>query len=255
LALLALYAFLAGIVTILSPCILPLLPILLAGSTGDGKLRPWGIVLGFLVSFSFFTMTLSAIVVFFQVPGDILRWIAGAFIIAFGLIMVIPALKEKFLIWASRFMPASTQNNPTQRQKGFWPGFFLGITLGLVWTPCAGPIMASVVTFAATQTLLWESAVLTLVYSLGTSIPMLLILLGGKAVIDKLDFLKRNSQKVQQIFGVLMLLTGVAVFAGWDRTVQTAILDAFPGYEQGLTSFEENEGVIRELERLENFQE
>lgn len=250
-ALLTVYAFLAGIVTILSPCILPLLPILLAGSTGEGKLRPWGIVAGFLVSFSFFTLALSAIVSFFQVPPDLLRWIAGTLILGFGVIMIVPALKDRFLMWAGRLVPQPKQKSPTGSRGGFWSGFLLGITLGLVWTPCAGPIMASVVTFAATQTLFWESAVLTLAYSAGTSLPMMLILLGGKAMMSKLGFLKKNSNKIQRVFGFLMVLTGVSVFAGWDRMIQTAILEAFPEYSETLTTIEESEDVLRELEKLE----
>ncbi len=244
------FAFLAGIVTILSPCILPLLPIILTGAAGEGKARPWGIVTGFILSFTFFTLSLSTIVTLFQIPADVLRWVAGVFIFLFGLIMVVPPLKDFFLGWAGKLVPQQKPGTPGKPVQGFGPGFSLGITLGLVWTPCAGPIMASVITLAATQSVTWESILITLAYSLGTAVPMTLILLGGKTLMTKLTVLKKNSAKIQQGFGVLMILTSVALFAGWDRNIQTTLLNAFPSYGSGLTAIEENEAVKKELNQL-----
>ena len=245
------FSFLAGVVTILSPCILPLLPLLLAGVGGEGKARPWGIVMGFVLSFSVFTLTLSALVDALQVSPDVLRWVAGALILVFGLVMVLPVLKNAFLAWAARLMPQPKAGVPGRPAGGFVPGFGLGVTLGLVWTPCAGPIMASVITLAATQQLNWQSGVITLAYSLGTSVPMVLFLLGGRGLMNRLSTLKKNSARIQQVFGLLMILTAVGIYAGWDRTVQTALLEAFPGYGKGLTSLEENPAVLERLEILE----
>lgn len=245
------FSFLAGVVTVLSPCILPLLPLLLAGSAGDGRARPWGVVTGFVLSFTLFTLSLSALVSAFRISPDVLRWAAAVLIALFGLAMVLPVLKNAFLIWASRVLPQPKSGVAGRSAEGFMPGLGLGFTLGLVWTPCAGPIMASVITLAATQRVNWQSGLITLAYSAGTALPMILFLLGGRTILQRLGALKKNSAGIQRAFGLLMLLTALSIFAGWDRVIQTSLLEAFPGYGEGLTSIEENPEVLRRLEILE----
>lgn len=250
-AVLTAFSFLAGVVTVLSPCILPLLPLLLAGSAGEGRARPWGVVTGFVLSFTLFTLSLSALVNAFRVSPDILRWVAAVLIAGFGLTMVLPALKHAFLAWASQLMPQPRTAVAGRPAAGFSPGLGLGFTLGLVWTPCAGPIMASVITLAATQRVNWQSGVITLAYSVGTALPMVLFLLGGRGVINRLSALKKNSARIQRAFGLLMILTSVSISVGWDRVLQTRLLEAFPGYGEGLTALEENPEVLKRLEALE----
>lgn len=245
------FAFLAGIATILSPCILPLLPVVLSGSAGAGRLRPWGIILGFTVSFTVFTLTLSLLVSLAGITPEVLRTVSALLILSFGLVMVLPPLKNAFLSWASRLTASRAPRGVKKQGQGFLPGVAMGFSLGLVWTPCAGPIMASVVTLAATQTVNVATVTITLAYTLGTSVPLLLILLGGRQLLQKVPFLTSHSARIQQIFGGLMLLTALALFLGWDRELQTALLQAFPGYGEALTAVENSPEVLKELEALE----
>ncbi|NNM66939.1 MAG: cytochrome c biogenesis protein CcdA [Spirochaetales bacterium] len=241
------FAFLAGVVTILSPCVLPILPVILSGSIGAGKLRPWGIIVGFIVSFTVFTLTLSAIVQAFHVSADVLRWVAAGLIFVFGVVMVVPQLKDLFLMAATRLTSRATQT-PRKKTGGFWSGVVLGFSLGLVWTPCVGPIMASVITLALSQTVDLGAVLITLSYTTGTSLPLLLIVLGGRGLLNRFPSLTKNTGKIQRVFGVLMILTAVALFTGADRMIQTWLLETFPQYGSGLTSLEHQKAVQNALE-------
>ena len=156
------FAFLAGIVTVLSPCILPVLPVVLSGSVGGGKSRPWGIITGFIVSFTVFTLTLSALVQTLGLDPDVLRWVAAGLILVFGLVLVVPVLKDKFMAWTTALVSRSTAPvRPGKPAGGYWSGLVLGLGLGVVWTPCVGPIMASVITLALSQSVDASSSAFT----------------------------------------------------------------------------------------------
>jgi len=117
----------------------------------------------------------------------------------------------------------------------------------LVWTPCVGPIMASVISLALTQRVDGSSVLITLAYSLGTSIPMLAVMFGGRALLNRVPSLSRNMVNIQKGFGVVMIVVGLAIAFGWDRQVQTALLRAFPSYGTGLTAIEQTPAVLKAL--------
>jgi cytochrome c biogenesis protein CcdA/thiol-disulfide isomerase/thioredoxin len=245
--LLIFFAFVAGLVTILSPCILPVLPIVLASSVNHGKKRPLGIVTGFIASFTFFTLTLSAIVKTTGIPADGLRGIAVLVVALFGLAMLIPAVQiqmEKLLSHIAGLAPKSSENS------GFVGGIFVGLSLGLIWAPCVGPILASVITIAATSSVNFAAFIITLAYSIGTAIPMFAITYGGRSLLNRVPWLMQNSRTIQKTFGVFMILTAAAIYFNVDRTFQTYILEKFPNYGVGLTKFEDNQAVKRALEKL-----
>jgi len=245
--LLLFFAFISGVVTILSPCILPVLPIVLSGSVG-GKRRPFGVVVGFIASFSIFTLALSALIQAFNINPNTLRIVAVIIILGFGLILVIPKLQQKFELLASRFLSRKKQKTSG---TGFSGGLLLGTSLGLVWTPCVGPIMASVISLAITQNVDSASVFIILAYSLGTAIPMLGIMFGGRKLITKFPSLSNNSGKIQRIFGIFMIIVGLSIATGLDRQFQTAVLQAFPNWGTGITSFESSDTVMDALDTLE----
>ncbi len=252
------FAFLSGVITILSPCILPVLPIVLSGSVGGGRARPFGIIAGFVISFTVFTLTLSAIVQSVGISPDLLRYVAVALIGLFGLVMLVPPLGRAFEASASRIAAlgsAGTSVRPVGQAgstsfgtaggtrigsawAGFGSGLLIGFSLGLIWTPCVGPIMASVISLALTQRVDGGSIFITIAYTLGTSIPMLAVMIGGRGLLKRAPALVRHAASIQRGFGVLMLVVAVAIGFGWDRRFQAAVLAAFPNYGSGLTSIE-----------------
>lgn len=245
--LLIFFAFIAGIVTILSPCILPLLPIVLSSSLTEGKRRPYGIVLGFVLSFTFFTLALATVVRLTGLPADLLRNIAIFAIAIFGVFLLVPQSQvwlEKLVSRFSNLVPS------TQNRTGFGGGLIIGLSLGLLWAPCVGPILAAVITLALTSSVTLSAVLITLAYALGTAIPMFLIIQGGRQLLQKIPWLLRNSAKIQQAFGAVMILIAIAMWLNLDRRFQTYILQAFPEYGAGLTSFENNLSVQQNLDRL-----
>src|SRR3990172_3042262 len=245
--LLLVFAFLAGVVTILSPCILPILPVVLSSSLTGGKKRPLGVVAGFIISFTFFTLFLSLIVKSLGIPADFLRSFSIIVIALFGIGLLLPnfqALLERLFTTFSRFSPKLNQNS------GFSGGLLIGASVGLVWTPCVGPILASIISLAITGTVSGQAALITFFYSFGTAIPMLAIVFGGRNLLNKVPWLLRNTAKIQKVFVVLMILIALAIFFNFDRKFQTYILDKFPNYGAGLISFESNSFIKDELKNL-----
>jgi cytochrome c biogenesis protein CcdA/thiol-disulfide isomerase/thioredoxin len=246
------FAFVSGLVTILSPCILPVLPLVLSGGVGTGRGRPFGVVLGFAVAFAGFTLALTALVQSLGISPDALRYAAVGLIVLFGLVLAVPKLGQAFELatarlasWGSRLGRPSAGPGPARR--GFWAGLAGGLGLGLVWTPCVGPIMASVASLALTRRLDGGAVAITLAYTLGTSLSMLAIMLGGRTLLERVPALARRGAAIQRVFGILLIVSGVAVGLGWDRRFQGAVLKVLPGYGSGLTALEDTAPVREAL--------
>ena len=249
------FAFVSGVITILSPCILPVLPIVLSGGVGGGKARPFGVLSGFVVSFTAFTLSLSAIVQVLGIPVDALRIVAVVLIVLFGIVMLVPWLRDRFEMLTARLATRGNRGGSIASNKSGWAGFgggvLVGLSLGLIWTPCVGPIMASVISLALTQHVDGGSVFITLAYTLGTSLPMLGVMLGGRALLAKVPGLKKHAAGIQKGFGVLMIAMGVVIGLGWDRQFQAAVLRAFPRYGTGLTVVEKAAPVQAALKSRE----
>lgn len=239
------FAFLAGIVTLASPCVLAVLPALLAG-TGGPQGRPWGIVIGFVVTFLAVALGLSSLVSITGFNPESLRWTGAALLLFFGALWVFPAGQEV----VERLFAKLTRRTlrPLARpSSGWWAGLTIGASLGVLWTPCVGPIMASVLTLAATQRLTWQAAVVAGAYTVGTGLALTALIFGGRRLTSRLTGLRRHWVRIQQIFGVLMVVVAILLAAGLDRSLSTWVLQHFPKYGSGLTAIEQNERVQAEL--------
>lgn len=242
------FAFLAGIVTILSPCILPILPIILSSSVDTaGKRRPFGVVVGFVLSFTFFTLFLSSIVKLSGIPAESLRYFSVFILIVFGLSLFVPTFKQTIEQLSSKLAKFAPNG---QTNHGFFGGLIVGLSLGLLWTPCVGPILASVISLAISGTVNAQAFIITLSYSLGTAIPMFIIMQAGSTALRKVPWLLQNGGRIQKAFGVLMVVTAIGIFFNVDRKFQSFVLNTFPQYGVGLTKFEDNTSVKKELEKI-----
>ncbi len=250
--LLILFAFLAGFVTILSPCILPVLPIVLSSSLSGGKKRPLGVVTGFIGSFTFFTLFLSSIVRNTGLSADFLRNTAIVLILLSGSFLIIPQAQVVFEKLISKL--SSLQKNNNSEKSGFWGGVVVGSSLGLIWAPCVGPILASVITLSITAEIGLAAVLITLAYSIGTAIPMLIITHSGKKIFTKVPWLLEHTTQIQQFFGVLMIFTALGLFMRVDTKFQTYVLETFPNYGVGLTKFEDNKAVQKQLDVLQGLE-
>lgn len=243
--LLLIFSFLAGISTILSPCILPILPAILSAGTVEGKWRPLAITLGLIISFTFFTLALTAVVQATGISANALRYAAITLIALFGIVMMFPKLSNLFAKSVAPIASLGQNIQSSSPKSGFAGGFIFGIALGLLWTPCAGPILAAITTLVATQSITWTTVLITIAYSIGAGIPMLMIAYGGAFIIQSSHFLSQHAERIRQFFGCLMVLTAIAIAFHWDMIVQQQITRILPP-----VLIEDTPLVKEELEKL-----
>jgi len=174
-------ALLAGVATIAAPCTLPMLPVLLGASLGhSGTARPALIALGFVLSFSAVALALSWITRLVDFDPNWLRSAAALLLLGFGLLMIWPAPFEH---WWSRVGGLSGVGFAAR--PGNLGGLILGTTLGLLWTPCAGPVLGSILTVVATSKNTAWAGTLLVTYAIGAALPMLAVAYGGQTVVAR----------------------------------------------------------------------
>src|SRR4051794_3251503 len=224
--LLVLFAFVAGIGTALSPCVLPVLPIALSGGATGGSRRPLGIVTGLALSFTFATVALVYVIAALGLPDNLLRNVAIAGLIGFGVALLIPALGDRLEARLSRLASA---RRPTRSgdDGGFGSGVLVGIPLGLVYAPCAGPILAGVITVSASQTFTAGRLTTALAYGIGSALALYALMLGGRRLTRRLA---RRSNRLQQGVGLVMVVFGVLMLANLDVRFQNAIAADLPDF-------------------------
>jgi cytochrome c-type biogenesis protein len=223
-------ALLAGVITIAAPCTLPMLPILLGASVGQtSKARPVMIAAGFVLSFSVVALALSAITRVFDFDPNVLRSAAAILLAGFGLLMLWPAPFERLMSHLSGFTGVSVAAN-----QGVLGGFVLGTTLGLVWTPCAGPVLGSILTVIATsKDTAWASTLLVS-YAIGAAIPMLAIAYGGQAVTTRVRSFVRIAPRLQQGFGVVVIGFAALSYFQYDTLIVAWLTHFYPNGQIGL---------------------
>src|SRR5918998_1407071 len=202
--LLVAFAFLAGIGTALSPCVLPVLPIALAAGATGGSRRPLGIVTGLALSFTFAAVALVYVIAALGLPDDLLRNLAIAGLIGFGVALLVPAIGDRIEARLSRL--ARSRRGTGGKGGGFWSGLAVGVPLGFVYAPCAGPILAGVITVSASQTFTAARLATALAYGLGSAVALYALMLGGRRLMRRLA---RRSGRLQQGLGVVMAVVGV----------------------------------------------
>jgi len=246
---LLLFSFLAGFVTILAPCIWPLLPIVLSASSGSGKRRPLGITLGVMTSFTVFTLSISYLEKFFHLNANIFRLLAVIIIGLLGISMMIPALGTTFENFVNQVL-SPFQNKLKAQGTGFGAGYVTGFSIGLVWAPCAGPILATIATLAATQAVNIRVVIVTMAYIIGLGIPLFLFSLAGSKVFNKMRQVTKYTGIVQQVFGFIMIVAALLIYTNYDKVIQVKILDLFPSYGNFLSKVENNDQVSEQLGNL-----
>ena len=243
------FTFVSGLLTILAPCIWPLLPIVLSSSSTGGKSKPLGIMLGIITSFSCFILTMPYLVKSMNFNPEIPRFLAVVIIGLLGFLMAIPALSIKLEGRLSRLSSyCRYPTNPTS--TGFLGGLMTGVSLGVVWSPCAGPILATIAALAATREVSVDVVLVTLAYVIGVGIPLYLFSCAGAWLCTKSRLLARYTGRIQQTLGLVMILTALGMYTNYDTVVEATLLDTLPSYAHWQNTLEGNQLVQAQLERL-----
>lgn len=197
-------AVLAGLASIASPCVLPVVPIIVTGTKDDHKYRPWLIVLGLSLSF----MAMGALAAIFggAIAGYIpfLEKLAGVVIIGFGLLM---------LLDINLFKSFTAFSQIRTNSQGRWSGLVMGLTLGLVWIPCVGPMLSGVLAMVAIEGHFSTGLVLLGFYSLGFAVPMLLAGYASQAARQKIRAINSHPLLIRLVSGGLLIGFGIYILS------------------------------------------
>ncbi len=239
--LLILFAALAGAATALTPCVLPVLPALLSASATGGRRRPLGVVLGLTASHTLVIVALGSLVSRIGLADGFVRTFAILVLLFFGLSLILPSLGDRIEAPLSRL----SRFGPRSAGSGFWSGLGVGVALGFVYAPCAGPIVAAIISVGATQDSSLELVAVAIAYGAGSALTLGLMAFGGRRVLERLRRAGRGPG-LQRGLGVVMVMTALAMFANLDVRFTTALANDFPAFLTNPTRGLERSDAVEE---------
>ncbi|MCW3030613.1 MAG: DipZ protein [Solirubrobacterales bacterium] len=214
------FAILAGAGTALSPCVLPVLPALLSAGGVGGRRRPLGIVLGLSVTFTVTIVGLAKVVDGVGLGSDPLRAVAVVVLLAFGAALFVPEIAARIEAPLSRL----ARFGPRDRGDGFRSGLLVGGALGFVYTPCASPILAAVISVSAAS---GRTIAIAIAYALGSAVVLLVLTLGGRRLFERVRRAGRGPL-LQRALGAIMVLTAVAILTNLDVNFDQFVAQHIP---------------------------
>jgi cytochrome c biogenesis protein CcdA/thiol-disulfide isomerase/thioredoxin len=228
--LLLLISFIAGILTILAPCVLPVIPIIIGGSVSGGaahKLRPYIIGISLALSIIIFTLLLKVSTSLANVSARDLNWFSGGLLIALGFVSIFPNLWEKFMIAINLEVASQRWLGQSQRTKGVYTGAILiGIALGPVFASCSPTyafILASVLPGSFLAGLIYLIA-----YTIGLAAALLAVSLAGRKLISRMRWAVDTHSLFRRLLGILFVLIGIAVITGFEVSAETWLASKLP---------------------------
>ena len=230
-------ALLAGILSVLSPCVLPLLPVVLGSAASEHRRGPLALAAGLTVSFTILGLFIATIGFSIGLDEGFFRGIAAILMIGIGSILMMPTLQTRLAVAAG---PVSHWTE--QRFGGFSTGgvqgqFGLGLLLGAVWIPCTGPTLIAASVLAAQGDNLGQVAATMLVFGIGAAIPLVLLgMLSRELLMRWKSRIAGTSRGIRTFLGIALLLVGIAILTGYDKVLETALVDASPDWLTDLTT-------------------
>ena len=230
-------SFLAGALSTLSPCVLPLLPILLRGALQRHRLAPLALAAGLAASFTAIGVFIATAGLAVGIDGGAVRTAAAALMAGFGAVMLSERLQAGFVRLASPLAGGANGLLAGLSGDGLGGQFLLGLLLGAVWSPCAGPTLGAAIGMAAQSGAATNAAGIMAVFSLGAATPMLVVAYGSRrAMAARRDRLARLARVAKPAMGGLLLLMGLVILGGFDRLMEAWLTQAMPDWLVDLTT-------------------
>ena len=229
--------FLAGALSILSPCVLPLVPIVIGTAVAAHPLGAFALAAGLALSFT--SVGLFAATVGFSIGLDAewFRTVAAVLLVGFGVILLSTTLQQRFASATSTFSTFGDGLLSRMKLDGLTGQIIIGIVLGLVWAPCVGPTLGAVATLASQGRSLAQVAAVMVLFGIGAGLPLAMIGAGSRNLLssNRIKLLKAGAFG-KNLFGALMLAVGVMILTGWDKNVEALLVAISPAWLTTLTT-------------------
>lgn len=231
------FGYLAGVLSILSPCVLPLLPVLLGGALQQHRLAPVALAGGLAVSFMSVGLFIATLGFAAGIDIGVIRNTAAILMVLFGAILLSPRLQFAFAGAAGSLSGGA--NNALNRVSGEGLGgqFLLGLLLGAVWSPCAGPTLGAAIGLAAQSGTTVQAGLIMLFFSLGAVSPILALAYGSRQAMQaRRDVMARIAKQAKPVMGAILVLMGGLIISGLDKRIETGLTNAMPSWLVDLTT-------------------
>ena len=224
-------AFLAGVLTILSPCILPILPIVLGSASSEHRLGPVALALGLASGFAALGLFVATIGFSLGLDPDLFRTVSASALIIFGLILMVPIAQRRMTALLAPLGNWANSRASGKKSSGFLGQFSLGLLLGAVWSPCVGPTLGAAILLAGQGQALGQAGLVMLVFGIGIAIPLLLIgALGRQALLRVRGNLGKAASLGKILLGGGMVFAGLLVLTGFDKSIETWFVQNGPAW-------------------------
>lgn len=221
----------AGVLSTLSPCVLPLIPILASSALASHPLGPWGLGAGLAISFTLVGVLLASAGASLGVDQEVLRNIGAAILILLGVTLMFSVVHQRFIVLTSGLGNAGQALAGRISGNSLAGQFALGLLLGIIWTPCVGPTLGAAITLASQGESLGYVTIVMLVFGMGAAIPLVAIGLLSRSVLGKVrGRLAMAGDIGKKVLGGLLLLLGLMILTGLDKQLESVALDHFPNW-------------------------
>ncbi|HEY4069829.1 MAG TPA: cytochrome c biogenesis CcdA family protein [Burkholderiaceae bacterium] len=229
--------YLAGVLSTLSPCVLPLLPILIASATTQHRFGPLALAFGLTLSFAGVGLFIATLGASIGLDAGLLRQGAAVLLIGFGVLLLSVRAQARFARAAGGLSVAGDGLLARLAGTGWRGQFAVGLVLGLVWSPCVGPTLGAASTLAAQGRQLPQVALLMLLFGLGAGTPLIALGSLSREAMQRLrGRLLALGQRGRWLLGLVLLLVGLAILTGWDRDIETWTVEHSPDWLTALTT-------------------
>lgn len=230
------WAYVAGLLTLINPCVLPLLPIIIASAMQQTRLGPVALAAGLIVSFTVVGVVVTAFGHLIGLTPELLNQIAAILMIVFGLVLLVPRASGFFAQLATPMAGGANARLEQAEGSGVRGQFGIGILLGAVWSPCIGPTLGGAISLAASGTGLSQAAVTMLFFGFGVSTMLLALAYGSREVLAKRQgHLMKAMPWARPLMGITLLIVGVALLLRVNHYIDTWLLDHMPIWLQDLS--------------------
>ncbi len=230
-------ALLAGLLSVLSPCVLPLLPIVLGAAASEARAGPLALAAGVALSFVAIGLFVATIGFAIGLDGDKFRTAAAILMIGVGVVLAAPSLQASLAAAGGPISNWTDQRISAVQSHGLFGQFGVGLLLGAVWSPCVGPTLGAASVLAAQGASLGRVALTMLAFGLGAAAPLVGLGIGSRrAMARRRNALIAGGKIVKIAFGVLMIALGLMIVSGFDKKVETVLVDASPQWLTDLTT-------------------